>query len=239
MQTDARWGALMLCANSFLLGDWDTTFRLADELLADPLARQWHDGALMLRATVRLGRNELPGAWADVQRVLEFDAVEQDVDSRARMLATGVRVALATDRRGEAEALAGELEEILNEVDPHAFVWPHELFEVAAALDELGLPLDPLAAIAAGHPERVWHRAADALARGAILDAAEILASAGAETYAAHFRLRGAQTLVAANRTDEAGVQRERALEFYRSVRAARYLRESEADLKATASPSS
>ena len=239
MQADARWGALMLCANSFLLGDWDTTFRLADELLADPLARQWHDGALMLRATVRLGRNELPGAWADVQRVLEFDAGEQDVDSRARLLATGVRVALATDRRGEAEALAGELEEILNEVDPHAFVWPHELFEVAAALDELGLPLDPLAAIAAGHPERVWHRAADALARGAILDAAEILASAGAETYAAHFRLRGAQTLVAADRTDEAGVQRERALEFYRSVRAARYLRESEADLKATASPSS
>ena len=66
--------------------------------------------------------------------------------------------------------------------------------------------------------ERVWHRAADALARGAILDAAEILASAGAETYAAHFRLRGAQTLVAADRTDEAGVQRERALEFYRRL---------------------
>jgi hypothetical protein len=118
-------------------------------------------------------------------------------------------------------------------------VWPHQLFEVAAALDELGLPLDPLATIAAGHPERVWHRAADALARGAILDAAEILASAGAETYAAYFRLRGTQTLVAADRTDEAGVQRERALEFYRSVRATRYLRESEADLKATASPSS
>ena len=239
MQTDARWGALMLCANSFLLGDWDTTFRLADELLADPLARQWHKDALIFRATVRLGRNELPGAWADVQRALEFDAAEQDVDLRARLLATGVRVALATDRRGEAEALAGELEEILNEVDPHAFVWPHELFEVAAALDALGLPLDPLAAIAAGHPERVWHRAAEALARGAILDAAEILASAGAETYAAHFRLRGAQALVAADRTDEAGVQRERALEFYRSVRATRYLRESEADLKATASPSS
>jgi hypothetical protein len=43
--------------------------------------------------------------------------------------------------------------------------------------------------------------------------------------------------LAAGGRTDEADVQRERALEFYRSVRATRYLRQSEADLKATASP--
>ena len=141
-----------------------------------------------------------------------------------------MRVALAAGREQEALTLAGELEEILNDVDLHAFVWPLQLFEVAAALDELGLPLDPLMTIASGHPERVWHRAAEALARGAMLDAAEILASAGAETYAAHFRLRGAQTLVAADRTDEAGVQRERALQFYRSVRATRYLRESDSD---------
>jgi hypothetical protein len=150
-----------------------------------------------------------------------------------------VRVALAAGREQDARTLTGELEEILNDVDLHTFVWPLQLFEIAAALDELGLPLDPLATIAAGHPARVWHRAAEALARGATLDAAEILASAGAETHAAHFRLRGTQTLVAADRTDEAGVQRERALEFYRSVRATRYLREGEAHLKAAASPSS
>jgi tetratricopeptide (TPR) repeat protein len=238
MQADARWGAAMLCEYTYVLGDWEATLRLVEELLADPLVPQWHDGALMLRALIRLGRSDLQSAWSDVQRALEV-ATNAEGDWPAYLRAVAVRVALAAGREQDAQTLAGELEKILNEVDLHAFVWPHQLFEVAAALDELGLPLDPLATIAAGHPERVWHRAAEALARGAILDAAEILASAGAETYAAHFRLRGAQTLVAANRTDEAGVQRERALEFYRSVRATRYLRDGEADLKATASPSS
>jgi class 3 adenylate cyclase/tetratricopeptide (TPR) repeat protein len=238
MDFDALTGTAMLSDFAYVLGDWEATLRLVEELLADPLASQWHDGALMLRALIRLGWSDLQGAWSDVQRALEV-AINPEGDWPAYLRAVAVRVALAAGREQDARTLAGELEEILNEVDLHAFVLPHQLFEVAAALDELGLPLDPLATIAAGHPERVWHRAADALARGAILDGAEILASAGAETYAAHFRLRGAQTLVAANRTDEAGVQRERALEFYRSVRATRYLRESEADLKATASPSS
>jgi class 3 adenylate cyclase/tetratricopeptide (TPR) repeat protein len=237
LQADVRWGAAMLCEFTYVLGDWEATLRLVEELLADPLVPQWHDGALMLRALIRLGRSDLQSAWSDVQRALEV-AINAEGDWPAYLRAVAVRVALAAGREQDARVLAGELEVILNDVDLRAFVWPLQLFEVAAALDELGLPLDPLATIAAGHPERVWHRAAEALARGATLDAAEILASAGAETHAAHFRLRGAQTLDAADRTAEAGVQRERALEFYRSVGATRYLRESEADLKAPASPS-
>jgi tetratricopeptide (TPR) repeat protein len=238
MRFDALTGTAMLCDFTYLLGDWDATLRDVEELLADPLVPQWHDGALMLRALIRLGRSDLQGAWSDVQRALEI-AINADGDWPAYLRAVAVRIALAAGREQDARTLAGELEAILNEVDLHAFVWPLQLFEVAAALDELGLPLDPLARIAAGHPERVWHRAAQALAQGAILDAAEILAAVGAETHAAHFRLRGAQTLVAANRTDEAGVQREQALEFYRSVHATRYLRDSDTDLNATASPSS
>jgi tetratricopeptide (TPR) repeat protein len=232
MQTDARWGALMLCASSFLLGDWDTTLKLADELLGDPLAREWHEDSLIFRATVRLGRNELPGAWADVQRALELDAATEDIEARARLLATGIQVALAADRRGEAEAFAGELDELLRE---DALARYATLVELACALLALDLPLGPLEkAAAASHPGRVWNQAVAALAQGRTAEAVELLAGAGAETYAAHFRLLLAKELGAAGRAADAAAERERALEFYRSVGANRYIRESEAALGRT-----
>jgi tetratricopeptide (TPR) repeat protein len=239
LQADVRWGVAMLCYNNYLWGDWDATLRLADELLADPLARQEHETALTPRAAIRLGRDDLPGAWADVQYALELTAGMEDLEERACVLAMGVRVALAADSRSDAEALAGELDKILGDVLTREVWAANTLFELACALHALGRPLDPLVNAAASHPGRVWHRAAAALAQGGTAEAVELLAGAGAETYAAHFRLLLADELAAAGRTDEAGVERERALEFYRSVGATRYLRDSEADLRAQASPSS
>ena len=71
MHSDALCGAAMLCDVTYVLGDWEATLRLVEELLADPVAPHWHDGALTLRALIRLGRNDLESAWSDVQRALE------------------------------------------------------------------------------------------------------------------------------------------------------------------------
>ena len=217
--------------SAYLLGDWDATLRLVDELLADPLARHEHETALTPRAAIRLGRDELPGAWADVECALELTAGTEDLEERACVLATGVRVALAADRRSDAEALAGELDQILGDVLAREVWAANTLFELACALHALGRPLDPLVNAAASHPGRVWHRAAAALAQGGTAEAVELLAGAGAETYAAHFRLLLADQLVAAGRAVDAAAERERALEFFRSVGALRYIREGEAVL--------
>jgi predicted ATPase len=234
LQVDVRWGAAMLCYNSYLWGDWDATLRLADELLADPLARQEHETALTPRAAIRLGRDELPGAWADVQCALELTAGMEDLEERACVLATGVRVALAADRRSDAQALAGELDKILGDVLTREVWAANTLFELACALHALGRPLDPLVSAAASHPGRVWHRAAAALAAGGTAEAVELLAAAGAATYAAHFRLLLADEFAAAGRIAEATAERGRALEFYNSVGATRYIREGEAVLGRT-----
>jgi hypothetical protein len=145
-----------------------------------------------------------------------------------------VRVALAADRRSDAEALAGELDKILGDVFTRKVWAANTLFELASALHALGRPLDPLVNAAASHPGRVWHRAAAALAQGGTAEAVELLAAAGAATYAAHFRLVLAEEFDAAGRAAAAAAERERALEFFRSVAANRYIREGEAVLGRT-----
>jgi tetratricopeptide (TPR) repeat protein len=225
MQADVGFGAAMLCVNSYLWGDWDATVRLADELLADPLMAQWHGPALIARATIRLGRNELPGASVDVQAALELTVDTDDVEARTWLLALGVRVALAAGRPSDTEALVGELEMRLgDDVMRDALATP--LFELARALHALGRPLDPLAKAAASRPERVWNRIATALAQGRTAEAVELLVATGAATYAAHFRLLLADEHAAAGRASDAATERERAVEFFRSVGATRYVRE-------------
>ena len=63
--------------------------------------------------------------------------------------------------------------------------------------------------------------------------AATSYANLGLQTYEARARLRVASDLVAAGRRPEADAQLARALAFYRSVGATRYIREGEALLAA------
>jgi hypothetical protein len=73
------------------------------------------------------------------------------------------------------------------------------------------------------------------VAQGRTAEAVELLANAGAATYAAHFRLLLADELAAPGRAAEATAERARAVEFYRSVGATRYIREGETVLWKTA----
>jgi hypothetical protein len=80
-----------------------------------------------------------------------------------------------------------------------------------------------------------WVRAARAFATGELREAADICGSMGARTEEARDRLWLAEALIKQHRGAEADVELRRALAFYRSVGATRYIREAEALLSASA----
>lgn len=80
-----------------------------------------------------------------------------------------------------------------------------------------------------------WAQAAAAFAAGNVRDAADICGAMGAVTEEAHDRLWLGVALVEQNRRAEADVQLQRALAFYRTVDATRYIRQGEALLAASA----
>jgi hypothetical protein len=72
-------------------------------------------------------------------------------------------------------------------------------------------------------------RATAALLERDLVGAAEALAELGDVTDEAYLRLRAGERLLAEGRADEGREQIERALEFYRGVRATRFVAEAEA----------
>jgi thioredoxin-like negative regulator of GroEL len=80
-----------------------------------------------------------------------------------------------------------------------------------------------------------WLEAATLLAEGKLSRAADLLGEMGARPDEAVARLRAADQLVTAGRRAEADEQLGRALAFFRSVGATRYVREGEALLAASA----
>jgi hypothetical protein len=80
-----------------------------------------------------------------------------------------------------------------------------------------------------------WGRAASLFVSGDPRGAAEICASMGAVAEEARARLAAATLLVEQGRRAEADFELQRALAFYRSVGATRYVREGEALLAASA----
>jgi len=80
-----------------------------------------------------------------------------------------------------------------------------------------------------------WVRAAEAFAVGDVGRAADICAAVGARTEEARDRLWLAEALIEPDRRAEAGSELERALSFYRSVGATRYVHQGEALMAADA----
>jgi thioredoxin-like negative regulator of GroEL len=99
---------------------------------------------------------------------------------------------------------------------------------LACAVLRLGLTDEVVDALAS-HPESPWTEAARAYLDHDFAGAAEILARTGAKPDEAEARLRAAERLVAEGRRSEADEELARALDFYRSVGATRYLREGNA----------
>jgi class 3 adenylate cyclase/tetratricopeptide (TPR) repeat protein len=214
-------------------GRWDDCMQLIDDVLGEigpthALSRWLFE----LRGRIRLARDDLAGAVEDAAGSLELGRLAKDPQTFWPALSFAGVAFLEAGRKHEAEGLADEL----LDVHPADHPIPHygTLFDLAWLLIGLGRRQGLADAMRLAAIRTPWVEAAQAIADGAYVRAADIYEKAGGRPLEAYTRLRAAAQLVDAGRRTEADAQLHRALAFWRSVGASRYVGEGEALLAAT-----
>ena len=212
-------------------GAWEECAQLADAFLAEVDAGDPHyleASCRSVRARVRLARGDVAGALADASAALSAGRRAKDPQALAPPLSLAARLYVDERRLDEAAQHIDELIALaVDRFDP-ADDWP-DIVETLLALgrrDELATLLEPFR-------ETGWIAAARLHAAGDPVAAAAVYEAMGSGPDEAHARLAAAKELVAAGRRAEADEQLTRALGFFRSVGATRYVREGEALLAA------
>jgi hypothetical protein len=230
----ARWLRFERVHVAYWEGHWDQAASLIDETLSEighghALSRY----ALEMRGRIRLARDDVSGALADAEASLELGRRAKDPQTLFPALSFSALASLEAAKPSDANRLADELL-ALQPVD-HAI--PHHispLFDLAAVLASLGRSNDLLEATTRAKRRTLHIDAAEAVALGNYLAAADIFSQMGSLPNEAWARQRAAAQLVDAERS-AASEQLRPALSFWRSVAASRYIREGEALLAATA----
>ena len=230
---DSRWAEAAVIGNDFILGAWDEALRRADDWLESGAADINEPGVRAVRARIRLARNDVTGAVNDCARALQILGDDENVivAEWGSVICGCAQVAVAEDRAADAVRLIERLS--VHDVVASGDAWA--VVELTLLLDELGRSVASIVEVAEARPALPWLQAAAALARGEYGEAAERLAEFGARPPEAAVRLRAAGHLVADGRRAEADAELQKALAFFRSVGATRYVREGEALLAATA----
>jgi class 3 adenylate cyclase/tetratricopeptide (TPR) repeat protein len=231
----ARFNSGVVVNVAFQLGRWDEALAGADAFLAEIEAGSPHYLASQVyanRAAIRLGRGVVDAAIEDTERSLELARRAKDPQVLSLTFAEAANVLRET---GDLERAVMLAQEVADEIDSagsigfgavavHVLAWT---LTPAGRGAELANALDAL-------PD-VWARAGAAYGRGDPAAAADICAEVGAVTQEAYARLAAARLLVEEGRRAEADEQLHRALGFYGSVGATRYVREGESLLAASA----
>jgi class 3 adenylate cyclase/tetratricopeptide (TPR) repeat protein len=231
----ARWLRFERVHVAYWEGHWDQAASLIDETLSEvghghALSRY----ALEMRGRIRLARDDVSGALADAEASLELGRRAKDPQTLFPALSFSALASLEAAKPSDANRLADELL-ALQPVD-HAI--PHHispLFDLASVLASLGRSNDLLEATTRAKRRTLHIDAAEAVALGNYLAAADIFSQMGSLPNEAWARQRAAAQLVDAQEQSAASEQLRPALSFWRSVAALRYIREGEALLAATA----
>jgi class 3 adenylate cyclase/tetratricopeptide (TPR) repeat protein len=218
-------------------GRWDEALARADLFLAGVEAGSPHyqaGGAYSFRALMRLARDDEAGALGDAARGRELGARAEDPQAHVSSSAfCGLVYAGVGDRRRVAEIADELLQTVGSQSDlGWSVVVSPELAWLARAV---GRGDEFRALLAREQKYTRWLDAAEAIVEGDLRRAADVLGECGARPMEAFCRLRAAEALVAEGRRAEADEQLGSALAFYRNVGAARYVREGEALLAASA----
>jgi tetratricopeptide (TPR) repeat protein len=181
----------------------------------------------LVRAWIRLARGDLPGALEDADTAVQLArAAELPMDLYWGLGVRG-RILVAAGRIKEAHAQASELLAMLLErgVPLTAPDWSGDL---SVVLQALGRATD-FQGLAQTWTATPWRQAATAIATGDFEHAADLYAQIGSQPDEAFAHFQAAKQLLGGGHMAEAKAQLQRALGFYRQVKANAYLREAKA----------
>jgi class 3 adenylate cyclase/tetratricopeptide (TPR) repeat protein len=227
--TIGRYARIVRIQISFHEGDWDRAFREADAYIAACEAGNPHyleSSIRSERAKARLARGDDDGALDDIRKAIDHARGAKDPQALMPALARATRLFAEVERLDEATRAADEVRAF------GAGIAASELAWVARKLDRVD---EVRQMVEQRRFESRWDDAALALLDERFDEAADILYEIGHLDDEADARLRAAERHVREGRRAEADLQLQKALAFYRSVGATRYLRRAESLLAASA----
>jgi class 3 adenylate cyclase/tetratricopeptide (TPR) repeat protein len=228
------WALTQLVGTAFETGRWDEALGYAEEVIAlvESGNPQYAEAQCRLtRVAITFARGDVGVFDAEIDRSLALAAEATDPQAKGPVTINAGYLRLwAGDRTGATRLLESTLETArTSEVGLRLIHYEAALLAALLDLDvgRLGLP-----AVEATDTPR--QRATAALLAGDLLGAASALDELGSMSDDAYLRLRAGERLLAEGRTDDGAAQVERALAFYRGVRATRFVAEAETLLAGT-----
>jgi tetratricopeptide (TPR) repeat protein len=219
----ATFASATLVGHRFWTGRWEEGFRLAEAWIAEH-GRESASGELGIRrnrARILLARDDVEGALEDVTRAVEDSRQMGEPQAVFPALGAATRIYYELGRKKEALELAGELMEQMR----GAGDW--RILDFSFVAEPLGY-VEQLRPYIERLPLTTLRATNLALVSGEYGEAADLMEQMGILSAEADARKLAAAKLESEGRRDEAEDQLERALTFYRSVGATRYIRECE-----------
>ena len=224
-----RWYEGTLCDQHYRDGNWDESLVLCDAFLARVDAGERHymtAQAASVRAQIRVARGDDAGAIRDIERALDQAHGIADPQIKHYTTAVASHVLSFVDPH-RASSLATEFLGLLQSGGELQFA-VIALPSFAAATHRLGLAGTLGDAVAERGP-RPWFQVLRASASGDLVRAADLLFEIGSLPDEAEARLLAAEALLARGERKAGEEQLERALAFFRGVRATRFVDAGEA----------
>jgi len=225
-----RWFRNVRLTPPYWRGDWDQGIRVADEFIAEVEAGAPHYNAMQFyayRGHIRLARGDVNAALEDAEKAVAVARLVTDTQQLPRALGLS---AFAFAEAGAPDRAAPLVDEAIGLLASgiKMLLAVVGLSSLAEAARILGRSAELRDALGDRFSWSLWADAARAIARDEFVQAAEICDTIGSLPDEALCRLRAAEQFVDQGRRREADEQLGRALAFYRSVGATRFIRRGE-----------
>jgi class 3 adenylate cyclase/tetratricopeptide (TPR) repeat protein len=221
------WARTVLVDSAFYTGRWDESLEHAEAAIAHVEAGNalyLEAGCRLTRAAIGFARGNVNAFDAEIARSLALAGVATDPQAKWPIVLYAGYLHLWTGDLVAAQQLLVESLEAVRGTQDDLTQYGQALLAAFLKLDPEGLPIPPLETA-----ETPLQRATAALLEGDLVGGADALAEIGMVSDEADVRLRAGKQLLAEGHSEEGRAQIERALVFYRGVRATRFVAEAEA----------